>query len=331
MRLGEWVWRGGLRTDPITHGLIGASLAVLSGHTIDPNDPIFLGCTLGAMLPDLDIVTYVKGRLNYLLKHRGISHSFLALGGMALTLTPILYSFFPQTAWNTILFWTLVGTLSHGIVDVLNSYGAELLWPFFKKKLTVDMIILTDPVIFGLFLTSLLVSAKMPTLGARSTLTAILAGVFYLSYRQIKRVKTRNAVMAAYHVENKKEIKILPAMYRPFSWNFLLLEKRFVRFGTIRHKTPEVERVLPHWDEQDPYVNAALEGILAEVFDQFTPYYHILTQESEDDQCRVEFLDLRYWTKKDFLYTGKVLMNSDFEIFEETFYTPNSEGILLSY
>ncbi|MBC2724341.1 MAG: metal-dependent hydrolase, partial [Desulfosporosinus sp.] len=59
--------------DPITHGLIGIALSTLSGHSMQLYDPVFLGCTLGAMLPDLDIIAHVKGRLNYLLKHRGAS------------------------------------------------------------------------------------------------------------------------------------------------------------------------------------------------------------------------------------------------------------------
>jgi inner membrane protein len=118
--------------------LIGAALSTFSGHPIEITDPIFLGCTLGAMLPDLDIVTYFKGRLNYLMKHRGASHSFLALGGMALVLGSIIYAIFPSASWGSIVFWTLIGTLSHGLSDLLNSYGAELLWPFYRKKTPIE-------------------------------------------------------------------------------------------------------------------------------------------------------------------------------------------------
>lgn len=303
---------------------------MLSGHPVNLADPVFLGCTLGAMLPDLDIVFHVKGRLNYLMKHRGVSHSLFALSGMALGLTPILYGFFPQTPWNSIFFWTLVGTLSHGLVDLLNSFGAELLWPFYKKKLTIDMIILTDPVIFGLFLSSLLISVYYPVAASQSSLAALISVLLYLSYRQIGKLKKRENLMEIYQIKDKKEIKILPAMYRPFSWNFLLLQKNFVRFGTIRNNKPKIERILPPWDENNPYVTTALESSLAEIFDHFTPYYHIITREDEEN-CRVEFMDLRYWSKEDFLYTGRVLLDSDLKIAEETINISNKEGILLSY
>lgn len=305
-------------------------MAFLSGHAPSLDDPIFLASTLGAMLPDLDIVTHVKGRLNYLLKHRGASHSLLALGGMAVGLGSVLYSFFPATSWSTLFYWALLGTLSHGMADLLNSFGAELLWPFYKKKLTVNMIMLTDPVLFTLFLASLVVSLNWPQATQAASLAFLGSGV-YLMYRQIGRLKVREDLMARYGLNDKREVKVLPAMYRPFSWNFLLFQEQLVRFGTIRGKHPKVERTLPRWDEADPYVSTAMEGAVAAIFDQFTPYYHIVAAEDENDECWVEFMDLRYWTREDFLYTGKVVMNSEGEIAQESFHTTNREGILLGY
>ena len=320
------------KTDPLTHGLIGAALFTLSGHPLQLNDPVFLGCTLGSMLPDIDIVAHVKGRLNYLLKHRGVSHSLIALTGMSLGLSAILYAMFPTTSWTSIFIWTLVGTLSHGLLDVLNSFGAKLLWPFSRKKFTVNMIMLTDPVVFTSFLGSLIISYNFPIIAQESTLMTFILAALYLAYRENRRLKLRKHLMSVYHIKDKSGVKVLPAMYRPFSWNFLLLQKNFVRFGTIRDQTPIILRVLPRWDNDDPLVLSALEGNLAELFDQFTPYYHLVTEQDVNDGCKVEFVDLRYWTKGNFLYSGRLVVNGNGEVSQETFYSaPNQEGILLSY
>ncbi len=317
--------------DPITHGLIGAAISTLSGNPIELTNPFFLGATIGAMAPDLDIVTHLKGRLNYLLNHRGPSHSLLALGGMAVGISTVIYGFFPETAWNSIFFWTLMGTLSHGLSDLLNSYGAELFWPFSRKKITVNMAMLTEPVIFLLFLCSVLFSYYFPMYAKESTIMAFLSSTFYLSYRELGRRKVRITLMEIYHLKDKNQIKVMPAMYKPFSWNFLLLQKNFVRFGTVRRNVPEIQRVLPRWDEEDPYIASALDGALAEVFERFTPYYH-LTLNRNDDELIVDFMDLRYWSKRDFLYTGRIIMNEEGEIAKETFYhSPKREGILLGY
>ena len=318
--------------DPITHGLIGIALSTLSGHTMQLNDPVILGCTFGAMLPDLDIIAHVKGRFNYLLKHRGVSHSLIALSGMALGLSTALYTVFPTTTWSSIFFWTLIGTMSHGIMDILNSFGAELLWPFSRKKITVDMIMLTDPVVLSSFLLSFIFSLRTPDLAQVYSLSASLISVLYLGYRHLGRMKTRDRLMEIYHLGDKDQVKVLPAMYHPFAWNFILYKGGLVRFGIIRNQTPTICRVLPKIDRNNPSVSNALEGNLAEIFNQFTPYYHVIAHTSDAEECIVEFLDLRYWTKGDFLYTGNVFLNENGEISQEIFNTlPNQAGVLLSY
>jgi inner membrane protein len=318
--------------DPITHGLIGIALSALSGHPIQLNDPVFLGCTLGAMLPDLDIITHVKGRLNYLLKHRGASHSLIALTVMALGLSTALYLVFPTASWNTVFFFTLIGTMSHGIMDLLNSYGAELLWPFSRKKITVDMIMLSDPVVLGSFLVSFMVSLRTPELAKTASLTALLLSASYLGYRHLGRMEIRERLMGIYDLTERDQVKVLPAMYHPFTWNFILFQGDFVCVGIIRNQTPSICRVLPKFDGDDPSVSNALDGNLAEIFSLFTPYCHVIAHFSEDVECKVEFLDLRYWAKGDFLYTGNVFLNAEGEISREIFHPlPNQEGILLSY
>lgn len=321
-----------MTTDPITHGLIGAALATLSGHPVSLNDPVFLGVTIGAMLPDLDIVTHLKGRINYLLKHRGASHSFLALGAMALGLGSVLYAIIPTTPWMTIVFWTLVGTLSHGFADLLNSYGAQLLWPFSRKKITFDMIMLTDPVVFILFLVSLCVSLIYPEFGKISALSSLSLSLIYLGFRELDRKKKRDQLMKEFNL-TKESVKVLPAMYKPFSWAFLLNQEERIQFGIFRREGITILRTLPQWDKDDPWIANAMEGELAEIFTQFTPYYHIARKE-DGSELKVEFRDLRYWNREDFLYTGEVKMLPDGKIVEETFYSfgdRNSQGILLEY
>ncbi|ACL20978.1 metal-dependent hydrolase [Desulfitobacterium hafniense] len=322
---------GVLNIDPITHGLIGAALANLSGHPIQLNDPIFIGCTLGAMVPDLDIVTHLKGRLNYLLKHRGASHSFLALGGMALGLGTLVHYTFPTSSWLVVVFWTLIGTLSHGIADLLNSYGAQLLWPFYKKKFTVNMAMVTEPVIFVLFFSSFIVSFTRPEFGLYSSLTTFAVALIYLFIREMDRYKTRQRLEETFVVP-RGQVKVLPAMYRPFSWAFLLYEKDTVSFGVMKKKHAKILKVLPQWDSEDPLINNALEGELADIFNRFTPYFHVVRTDSPE--TKVQFVDLRYWDKEDFLYTGEVCICPDGKITEERFYTfgsRNSQGIVLEY
>lgn len=283
------------------------------------------------MLPDLDIVTHYKGRVNYLLKHRGASHSLLALSGMALGLGSIVYAIFPTTSWTTVVFWTLIGTLSHGLADLFNSFGAQLLWPFNRKKFTFNMIMLTDPIVFSLFLFSLITSLIEPGLAMKLTIAAFLLSSSYLIYRELDRRRTRKRLMDNFQIQSKADIKVLPAMYRPFNWAFLIFQNEKVQFGIFQREGAKVLRTLPKWDENDPWIANALGGELAEIFTKFTPYFHIVRKD-EGAELKIEFLDLRYWDREDFIYTGEVKMLPDGQISEEKFYPfRNSQGILLEY
>lgn len=317
--------------DPITHGLIGAAIAAVSGHPAQMSDPVFLGCTIGAMLPDLDIITHYKGRLNYLMKHRGASHSIFAITGIALALSAVLSVLNPQTSAISIFLWTIAGTLSHSVVDILNSFGAELLWPFVRKKLTVNMIMLTDPVILLIFLGAFVFSLHKPGLAVSVNLSAFSLSALYLLIREHSRRVVRNKLAEIYHLTEKNKIQIFPAMYRPFSWNFLLIEESMLRFGTFRFGKPTVQRVWTQINPANPLIDAAKDGALAEVFRNLSSFCHISEVNDQDEQKEVEFLDLRYWTKDNFLYSGRVSFENGC-ISEETIYlSPNQKGIQLGY
>lgn len=319
--------------DPITHGLIGAALSRLSGNPLELTDPILIGCTLGAMLPDLDIVTHVKGRVNYLLQHRGASHSLLALGSMALALGTVVYYVFPTSPWLTVVFWTLVGTLSHGLADLLNSYGAQLLWPFNKKKFTINMAMLTEPVIFLLFLGSLVVSIWQPDFAFRSTIITLFLSAVYLLLREYHRDRTKKKLVSYFNLTDKENVKVLPAMYRPFSWAFIIYYPDRVKVGVMSREGAQILQVLPQWDKDDPVISKAMAGEIAEIFNKLTPHLHIIRTES-DSEVKVEFVDLRYLSKKSFIYTGEVYFQPDGNIAREKFYPlgrENSQGVLFEY
>lgn len=323
--------------DPITHGLIGVALSRLSGNPLELTDPILIGCTLGAMLPDLDIVTHYKGRLNYLLKHRGASHSLLALGSMALALGSLVYYIFPSSPWHTIVFWTLVGTLSHSLADLLNSYGAQLLWPFNKKKFTINMAMLTEPVIGLLFLISLLVSIWQPDFAIQSTLVTLFLSAVYLLLREYHRERTKKRLAEHYKLAEKEKIKVLPAMYRFFSWAFIIYFTDRVEIGVMSREGACILQVLPQWDADDPVIAKAMAGEIAEIFDKLTPHLHIIRKDSElnsNSEVKVEFVDLRYWNKEEFIYIGEVYLHSDGNIAKEKFYpfgSNSSQGVIFEY
>jgi inner membrane protein len=98
---------------------------------LSAGDPVFLGLAVaGSLLPDLDHPKSWVGRrvwplsriIAAILGHRGITHSAIAVAGMAALL---LYAG-TREAWVDAL---VVGYLSHLAADLLTPRGLRLAWP----------------------------------------------------------------------------------------------------------------------------------------------------------------------------------------------------------
>src|SRR5690554_3913753 len=193
--------------DPVTHGMVGLAIASISGEPII--GAVSIGATLGAMSPDLDIVMQFKGHLSYLKNHRGISHSIPFLVGISLIISAILSWIFPDTAYSQILLWTFLGALSHSLLDILNSYGAQLFWPFSKKRFSGSLLLSYDPMIIILSLYLLLSSEGKGTIALKAGLVFLI----YLSIRMILRHNIYDSMIKEFGKDIQiKNVKLLPCM-----------------------------------------------------------------------------------------------------------------------
>jgi len=111
-----------------------ATTLYLGGAALFEYEPGLIGWALAAgasLLPDIDLPTSRFGRVFFFVStklernfgHRTITHSFLAMGMVAI-LASFLYPIAP------IYFWSVVGGYwSHLWIDMMNLRGADLLWP----------------------------------------------------------------------------------------------------------------------------------------------------------------------------------------------------------
>lgn len=90
--------------------------------------------TLGSYLPDIDVRHSHLGKrhwfLSRLLKHRGITHTFLI---PILLLTTMIATKHTKII-PSIIFGLLIGWVSHIMADLFNAKGVPFFWPFLKKR-----------------------------------------------------------------------------------------------------------------------------------------------------------------------------------------------------
>jgi len=310
---------GGETLDPVTHALAGLTVASLSGAELSFTSPAYLASLLGSLAPDLDILLQFRGHLTYLKYHRGPSHALPGLVLSALAVTFLLRPYFPEVASTSMFFWGFAGTLTHTLLDILNSYGAKPFWPLSNRNVTANLLTIFDPVL-ALGLTTFLFGQARRSL---SYISLVLV-VVYLAGRWLMLRRVQGFLQHKFS-EEVKRVAVLPSMLSIWNWAFLVETAVGYVVGDIPSFAPtlHVRRWLPK-PSSTQLIGRALTTKLGQLFTDFTPLFYISCQE-EDDHSIVKFVDLRYFVRDDFLHSATLVFDEDQRPLEGLFHPYNPE------
>jgi inner membrane protein len=143
--------------DPITHGLLGATVAKTVMWRRIPRGVGTIGA-LSAMTPDLDIFIWsAQDPTVGWLYHRHFTHSllFIPFGGLLAAL-PFLWLKQFKEYRPAVIVAAIIGFATHTLLDSLTTYGTQQLWPFASTRVTWDAMPIVDPIYTLILLSGLL-------------------------------------------------------------------------------------------------------------------------------------------------------------------------------
>jgi inner membrane protein len=154
--------------DPVTHVAAGALIS-----QVLPGPSRVWSAAAGvafALLPDIDYFLVYSDRLAFIRHHRGFTHSLLALVLFAL-LGAGVGRLIGGVRWFRPLFFLGLAVLaSHLLLDLATSYGTQILFPFSRRRFTLDWLFIIDPYLTALlllgYLTTICFSARSREFGA---------------------------------------------------------------------------------------------------------------------------------------------------------------------
>lgn len=302
--------------DPITHGIIGLAISSFSGEPVAFNSPIALGCALGAMSPDIDIIAKLKGDYVYLKHHRGISHSLPALLVLAGIITIGLSGVFKDFRFLQVFLWTFIGCLSHTFFDILNSYGAKLFMPFTKKKSMVGILMLYDPVITILCFLLIFVKQK----GMFFYIGILVAFISYLLIRWKMKTYAQMIVQKHYqHGYKIVDINILPALMAFHKWDFIVNTNSHNIVGQVNLFNKRIIERKKFKKPKDEIIKMFKETNIGKYFREFTPIYQVIRLE-EMNNIILECIDLRYFLRNNFMHHATVVYDREENIIQSFFH-----------
>ena len=111
----------------------------------------------------------------------------------------------------------------------------------------------------------------------------------------------------------------MPAMVSLWNWSFLVETEESYIIGEVRCFSSQlgIKKVLAKVP-QNPLIGKALKSKIGQLFQNFTPYYHI-SHGLENGKHVVRFSDLRYFFREDFLHTAIVIFDETQTIIDAVF------------
>jgi len=257
--------------DPFTHTMVGAVMARVGGDRRTPLAAATL--MLGANAPDIDIFSVATGdTVGSLAFRRGWTH-----GPFALLLLPFVITF-AILAWDALVrrdrdpskvpvnakwvfILSVIGVLSHPVLDWLNTYGIRLLMPFNQTWFHGDAVFIVDPYWWVLLGGTLLLARRKASLRTvrRAALVALVYPLLLLGMSwQGKRIA--RAVAAEQGIP-QTNVLYQPLPATPFTAMLILRTDSAYHFGELRWlPTPEARfdgEIIPRGDWSDSRVLVA--------------------------------------------------------------------------
>jgi inner membrane protein len=296
--------------DNICHTLVGAALAESGLRRRTPLAiPVLL---IGANLPDLDVLAYVRGGLFALSFRRGWTHGVLALIVLPLVLTGVM------VAWGRLirsrnpvpldhaelLALSTIAVWSHPFLDLLNTYGVRLLMPFSQQWFYADTLFIVDPWLWVLFGGGAVWSwllrrrGRAAAVAERPARLALTGAAVYIGAMGVSAAAGRGMVHAEAVADglNPTATMVAPRPIDPFERSVLIRTSGGYRLGRLRWLgSPSLSldpRLLPTgFDRADVAIAAASPA--GKTFLKWSRFPAAAVREG-DSGVVVRLYDLRY-------------------------------------
>ena len=226
--------------DTLTHALSGALLARATApepadeKTLPLGRRLFIGF-LAAAAPDLDFVISYVGPIEYLLHHRGATHSLVLLPLWAYLLSRLCAVIWRRDRpWRAYFGVSALGLGIHIAGDWITSFGTIVFWPISDARLGIGTTFIIDLWFTGIILAGLVACAVR-----RASHAPAIAGLAVLcSYVAFQGVLQQRAVDwgVAYARDaglKPAEVTAQPRPVSPFNWMVIVRSGEEARYSFI--------------------------------------------------------------------------------------------------
>ena len=303
--------------DTGSHLLFGVTLGGLAliDHNVASNpelaQAIMAGTIIGSNAPDFDTVTRLKGFKNYIKYHRGISHSIPALIIWALLISiPLSQIFNVQNHWPYLFLWSFTAVSFHVFLDLLNSYGVQILQPFQTERYRLDFLSIFEPFLFLLHFIGVvfwLVSDYAP---GKIFFTVYLITFVYIGLRYLQHKVLINNLSSELKINGN--YYVFPN-FNWLKWRFTIETTDSFYAGKVKSKKIILEDIYPKQERTNPVIQATMATDGVRTFLKFAQGTHV-TYKKIYDGYEVQWSDIRFWYNRKLPFGVDVLLDKELNV-----------------
>jgi inner membrane protein len=320
--------------DNLTHSLVGFFLARTGFRELTPRGTAIL--VLAANAPDFDVLSLLAGSETYIVWHRHLTHSLIAMPLMALLTVAIVRLVGREPLrWLNAFLIALLGVASHVLLDLTNTYGVRLLLPFSGEWFHWDTTPIVDVTIWAILLLGIAAPALAKLVGSeigdkRNTGGeggwAVVALFLLMSYDYGRSILHKRAVAV---VDAHRYNGLTPRRSGAFPTANPLVWTGTAELSNAYIQAPVDLRANFHVNDAETFfkaertgaIEAALRTSAFQSFLQFVQYPIWVTQPVADEKrnTRVQLLDLRFGNPREPGFAATALVSERDQVIESSF------------
>jgi membrane-bound metal-dependent hydrolase YbcI (DUF457 family) len=284
--------------DIATHAL--TSLVLARGFFPRRRWPVVVGMLFAGTLADVDLISAFWGPTAYFAARRTYTDSIL--GTVAIVLIAIVFTLVlsgkPRERIGGLLLPLALATAVHVLLDVFQSEGAALLWPFQLRRFAMDWLPAIDPWILALLVCGIVVPElfrmvsseigardKAPR-GRNGALVAMALIVVYIGARAVLHASSIALLEPhMYHGESAHRAGAFPDTLSIATWHGVVETASYVCLAEVpvgpgRSFDPESADCL-HKPEPSPVLDAAQKTRVAQQYLAAVPFPRAIVARTE--------------------------------------------------
>ena len=236
--------------DTLTHALSGALVARATAPKDTPARAIprrVAAAFFAGAAPDLDFVIGFVGPVEYLLTHRGVTHSVLLLPLWALLLAWLLSKILREPrGWRALYGVCALALAAHIAGDYITSFGTMVFAPLSDWRAALGTTFIIDLWFSGIILAGLALSAVF----YRSRVPAIAASVVLAGYVVFQYVQKQDALRLGEEYARARglstaRVSAHPRPVSPFNWTVFVSDDETHRYAHVNLVRKEPRRYQP--------------------------------------------------------------------------------------